>query len=326
MRIWSRFSYEKLQKSEDSLIRSSGTSIISKHIDLGNNTFLYVQYCGNPSLPPLILLHGYCGASMIYYKILLRLSERFYILMIDLIGMGRSSRPSFSYTRIDDCENFFTNCLEKFREIENIKKFVIVGHSFGGYVAGCYAIMYPQYVEKVVLLSPIGVSDPPPNWDYVEYLKRQNWKVRWIMMFLSFFWVKNITPVSILRKTGPFSQKLMKVYSSHKLARLGDDKDSMETYLEQINLLPGSGEHALIYLLNPGGVAIKPLWRRLGKVTVPIIFIYGDRDWIKPDGAEQAASIYNNVSIRFVQDSGHDLYWDNPEHLVYLIFEGIDQS
>lgn len=318
---WSRFNYEKLQSSESALIQKSGVEIISKRIPIENYNTLYVQYCGSPSLPPLILLHGYCGASMIFYKILKQLSTEFYVIMIDLLGMGRSSRPSFPYTRLNDCENFFVECLENFRKIENLHSFTLAGHSFGGYIAGCYAISYPQYIEKIFLLSPIGVSEPPPNWDYIESLKKKSWKRRWIMKFLSFFWVRNITPVSIFRKIGPFSQFLMKTYSRYKLSNLGQDQEVMQSYLEQINLLPASGELALIYILNPGGVSIKPLWRRLGVLSIPIIFIFGDSDWISPEGAEQAATINPHVCIKIIENSGHDLYWDNPSQLVSKILE-----
>lgn len=326
MRQWSRFSCEELQRCEDEFIKLSNIEVISKRIPISNHNFLYVQYCGDANLPILILLHGYCGASMIFYKILKDLSQRFYIIMIDLLGMGRSSRPNFTHTKLSDCENFFTSCLEEFREYEKISKFTIAGHSFGGYVASCYAMSYPQYIQKIILLSPIGVNEPPPNWNYIHSLQEKDWKFRWVMKFLSFFWVKNITPVTILRKLGPLSQKFMKVYAHHKLGHLGQGKDIIGSYLEQINLLPGSGELALIYILNPGGVAIKPLWRRLAEIKVPILFFYGDRDWVKSVGAEQTASVNKNVTLKIIENSGHDLYWDNPEQLVEKIFESIDET
>lgn len=37
----------------------------------------------------------------------------------------------------------------------------MAGHSFGGFVIGNYASKYPQYIIKVVLLSPIGVRYDP---------------------------------------------------------------------------------------------------------------------------------------------------------------------
>ena len=36
--------------------------------------------------------------------------------------------------------------------------FYLMGHSFGGYMSGNYAVRYPQHLKKLVLLSPIGVK------------------------------------------------------------------------------------------------------------------------------------------------------------------------
>ena len=33
-----------------------------------------------------------------------------------------------------------------------------MGHSFGAYILGNYAIKYPQYIKKLILLSPIGLK------------------------------------------------------------------------------------------------------------------------------------------------------------------------
>ena len=173
MNKWSRFSYEELQNAEDKLVELSETSIISKKVSIGNGNFLYVLYCGNSSLPILLLLHGYCGASMFFFKILKKLSEKYFVIMVDLLGMGRSSRPSFPFEKLSDCENFFVASLECFRVTEKLTKFTIAGHSFGGYIAGCYSILYPEYIERLILLSPIGVAEPPPNYDYINYLNNR---------------------------------------------------------------------------------------------------------------------------------------------------------
>jgi cardiolipin-specific phospholipase len=322
---WSRFSYEKLEKSESELITLSETNIISEKVFIDTNT-LYVKYCGDPNMPILVLLHGYCGASMIFFKILKDLCTKFYVIMIDLLGMGRSSRPSFPYKTLSECEEFFVLCLEHFRKLKNLDNFTVAGHSFGGYIVSCYAIKYPSYVNRIILLSPIGIPDPPANFNYINSLNQKDWKFRWIMKFISFLWVKNITPVSLLRKLGPLSKYIMKIYGYRKLKSLESHKEIMENYLEQINLLPGSGELALIYILNPGGVAKKPLWKRLSAVKVPINFFYGDRDWVSSNGAEQTRSVNKNVVVKIIENSGHDIYWDNPEELVKKIFEAIEES
>ena len=49
----------------------------------------------------LVLIHGFAGSGALFYKIFKELSEYFQVIIIDLIGMGGSSRPD-NY----DPENF----------------------------------------------------------------------------------------------------------------------------------------------------------------------------------------------------------------------------
>ena len=46
-----------------------------------------------------------------------------------------------------------------------IEKICLVGHSMGGYVSFCYAEKYPERIENLTLISPVGVP-PPGNRDY----------------------------------------------------------------------------------------------------------------------------------------------------------------
>jgi pimeloyl-ACP methyl ester carboxylesterase len=47
----------------------------------------------------------------------------------------------------------------------DLKDFILAGHSFGGYVVGNYAIRFPQYIKKLLMLSPVGVSVKPDGFE-----------------------------------------------------------------------------------------------------------------------------------------------------------------
>jgi pimeloyl-ACP methyl ester carboxylesterase len=45
----------------------------------------------------MVIIHGYGGNSIIFYKCLKRLSERFHLIFVDILGMGASSRPEWTH-------------------------------------------------------------------------------------------------------------------------------------------------------------------------------------------------------------------------------------
>ena len=85
--------------------------------------------------PVLVLLHGYGGSGMVFYKILAELHQRYKVYMVDLMGMGRSARPPFEADSPEEAEDFFINSLEHWREKLDLTEFILAGHSFGGYIS-----------------------------------------------------------------------------------------------------------------------------------------------------------------------------------------------
>jgi len=61
--------------------------------DEGN--YIRTLIMGDPSLPKLVLVHGYGGSGVLLYRIFKDLSQHFNLITIDLLGMGSSSRPPF---------------------------------------------------------------------------------------------------------------------------------------------------------------------------------------------------------------------------------------
>lgn len=71
--------------------------IQQKNVKIGefNKQPVYIKttMCGTSDKPTLLICHGYGGSGVLFYKIMKPLAERFYVILIDVIGMGGSSRP-----------------------------------------------------------------------------------------------------------------------------------------------------------------------------------------------------------------------------------------
>ena len=121
---------------------------------------------GDPTKQMMVLVHGYGGSGTLFYKVLKGLTENFYVIVIDLIGMGSSSRPKWTIQNGADADDYFMGIMEKWRiEMGGLTDFILCGHSYGGYLMGTYAAKYPQHIRKLVLLSPLGLKVRPENFD-----------------------------------------------------------------------------------------------------------------------------------------------------------------
>ena len=89
------------------------------------------------------MVHGYGASAMIFFKILKPLVEAgFHLALIDILGMGSSSRPHFDLKQSQhQAEQFFVDFLEAWRiAMCDLKDFFLAGHSFGGFICGLYAL------------------------------------------------------------------------------------------------------------------------------------------------------------------------------------------
>ena len=124
--------------------------------------------------PILVFVHGFAASCCLFYKIYGMLSKYFCLIMIDIIGMGGSSRPD-NFSRKNGPQesiDYFINYFEKWRiAMNNLTNFYLAGHSFGGYLVGNYALKYHKHIRKLILLSPVGIRVPAKQIDgYQEFV------------------------------------------------------------------------------------------------------------------------------------------------------------
>ena len=77
---------------------------------------------------------------------------------VDLLGHGLSSRPAFDGKTREEGETFYTDALQAWVEAEGLEHYVLLGHSFGGYVASCWALAHPQRVLRLILVGSAGME------------------------------------------------------------------------------------------------------------------------------------------------------------------------
>jgi len=296
----------------------------------------------SPNALPLVLLHGYMNGALYFYRNLKGLASQNSIFSgvyaIDMLGWGLSSRPKFTFENADSAEEFYVDSLEQWRKKNGIDKMILGGHSLGGYVAVAYCERYPQHVDKLLLLSPVGVAHKTAQEEEedLQKIKQAPFSFRFLASTAMTFWANGITPGSFIR-TFPEStgRKLVEGYVQKRLPAITDDveQQALTDYVFHNSKLPGSGDYSLKVLLKPMAHAYKPLIRRIPKLKVSqIAILYGERDWMDPQAGIDVQKICNqdtssstpNVTVMTVSNCGHLLMLENWQEFNQAVVQAVN--
>ncbi|XP_036107888.1 serine hydrolase-like protein 2 isoform X1 [Molossus molossus] len=101
---------------------------------------------------PVLCLHGWLDNANSFDRLIPLLPKHFYYVAMDFGGHGLSSHysPGLPY--------YHQNFVGEIRRVAAALKwdrFAILGHSFGGIVGGMFACIFPEMVDKLVLLDSV---------------------------------------------------------------------------------------------------------------------------------------------------------------------------
>ncbi len=109
-----------------------------------------------PNGKKIVLMHGKNFSGAYWGQTAKDLSAAGYTVLIpDQIGFGRSSKPmQYQYSFHGLAQN-----TKRLIDWYKWDKVTVLGHSMGGMLASRFALMYPELVDKLVLVNPIGLED-----------------------------------------------------------------------------------------------------------------------------------------------------------------------
>lgn len=282
---------------------------------------------------PIVLVHGYCGAVGMWVPNIESLSSNRPFYAMDLLGFGRSSRPPFSSDPIV-AETQFVESIEDWRKEMGLKEFVLLGHSFGGYISSSYALKYPEHVKALILADPWGFPErsdeekpdtPIPLWISVITKASQY-----------------ISPMTVFRVSGQIGVSLFKYLRpdfKKKYMSILDDPELVYNYLYHANNGHPSGEAGFKAISSYFGFAKNPMIKRIERVKphIPVWFIYGSRSWIDCTAGYSAVYLRQSnsetaqTSVEIIAGAGHHVYADKPnefnEYIRFLLEDvGINEE
>ena len=105
---------------------------------------------------PLVMVHGFASGLGLWILNYDTLSRKVPLHALDLLGFANSSRAYTFSKHSQTCIDEYVESLEKWRQAMQLDKFVLLGHSFGGYLSFFYMLKHPNRVQHLILADPWG--------------------------------------------------------------------------------------------------------------------------------------------------------------------------
>ncbi|MDQ5930225.1 MAG: hypothetical protein QG594_2012 [Bacteroidota bacterium] len=121
-------------------------------------TLLYkntkISYTDSGEGTSIVLLHGFLENKKMWKDYITLFSQNYRVITIDLLGHGESECLGYIHEMEDNAK-----AVNEVLEHLNIEKTIILGHSMGGYIGLAFAELFPEKLQKLVLLNSTSKED-----------------------------------------------------------------------------------------------------------------------------------------------------------------------
>ena len=102
----------------------------------------------------IILLHGFLEDSSMWHPFISDLTKKNRVITIDLLGHGKTGCLGYIHTMEDHAVLVF-----KVLKHLKLRRYIMVGHSMGGYIALAYAKLYSKHIKGLCLMNSTYDAD-----------------------------------------------------------------------------------------------------------------------------------------------------------------------
>jgi pimeloyl-ACP methyl ester carboxylesterase len=242
---------------------------------------VHVIASGPEDAPPMLLLHASVVSSWSWKDNAEDLSQEYRIYAVDLIGdVGKSELDSLEHVMESgkDQAVLYAEIMDGL----GIEKAYVVGASEGGFIGSNIAIHYPERVEKLALLGPMGYSGATQA--VIRIVLAQMFPLDFVQDS-TFRWAFSDSP-KLNEEFAEWFPMIMTKYVSTKLAPMP---------------LPAEERQS---------------------ISVPVMFVFGERDNLvgDPEAAREMVQDMQDVRVEIVP-AGHLMAGEIPETCNALLLD-----
>jgi haloalkane dehalogenase len=259
-----------------------------------------IHYVDEGSGDPILFLHGNPTSSYLWRNIIPHMTAHGRCIAPDLIGMGKSDKPSLSY-RFFDHYKYIKGFIEKL-ELKNV---TLVIHDWGSGLGFHYAMENESNVKGIAFMEALV---KPMKWDDFPSGNKVGFKlfrtpvIGWFMLSVMNMFLTRLVPQMIVRKLSvaetDYYRVPFKTIQSRKPVRQwpceipidGQPSDVHEMMSNYSQKLQESELPKILFFANPGAIINSP-----------------DVDWCKQN--------LKNLKVVDVGKGLHYIQEDNPHKI-----------
>lgn len=259
-----------------------------------------LSYVDTGSGPTLLFIHGILGSQRQWSRLVDRLDDDHRVLVPDLFGHGDSAKPLGDYSL-----SAHAAALRDLLDHLDINRVTLVGHSLGGGIAMQFLYLFPERVDRLVLVASGGLGRE------VNLILRSA-TLPGAEQVLSV--VASGTVLSRVELLGRAAAKL----GWHPAA----DLDAIWRGFTSL----GDGESRRAFLattravIDLGGQSISAHDHLEGVARIPTLVVWGSKDRMIP--AWHAISAQRSVPdcrVELFEGAGHFPHLDDPERFATVV-------
>ncbi len=261
---------------------------------------------------PTLVIHG--GPGRPYrepWPGLDRLTSTYTFAYYDQRGCGKSTRPIERFAASNYIENVHSldttlglgaqiADIERIRQILGEERLILIGHSFGGFLASLYAAEFPEHVTALILVAPADVLVMPNDgglFTQIEERLPEDQRAAYADWLQRYFDYGTI-----------FTR------NEAELAALNDEFATFYAAITS-DAIPEGGAgggwmtHAMYFSMGQRH-DYRPA---LSRVTAPVLVLHGAND-LQPEAASRAyAEAFPNAQFQVIADAGHFPFYTQPD-------------
>jgi pimeloyl-ACP methyl ester carboxylesterase len=259
-----------------------------------------LSYLDSGEGPAVLFIHGLTGSHRSWSHQIDAMNTDHRVLAPDLLGHGASAKPMGDYSL-----GAHAATLRDLLDLLGVDRVTLVGHSFGGGIAMQFCYLFPQRVERLVLVASGGLGrEVSPLLRSVTLPGAEM-----VLPLIASSWVSG--QVEAVGRT---------------LARMGwrPSPEVTQAWHGFTSLADGDTRRAFLAttrsVIDPGGQTVTAHGRLPMAAEIPTLVVWGTRDRMIPSWhASTAQQAITGSRVELFDGAGHFPHLDEPDRFAELL-------